>query len=78
MLEQMHAHSVAEPPVQVTYKRTRWLDDQVLLSGFAAGGLTEVPREAFHSCSLAITLALELGHLGLKPEVCPLAHSFLP
>jgi hypothetical protein len=28
--------------VQVTYKKTEFLHDQVLLTGFASGGLTEV------------------------------------
>lgn len=41
----------------------------MLLNGWASGGLTDVSRKHFHSCSLAFSLAMELGHLGLKPEV---------
>ena len=54
---------------QVVYKQTDLLDDQILLEGFANGGLTEVSREHFRSCSLATQMAYELGFLGLKPEV---------
>ena len=57
--------------VQVTFKCTRWLDDQVLLNGWAAGGLSEAPQDQFESCSLAINLAAELGYYGLKPAVRP-------
>ena len=40
----------------MAYKKTDWLDDQVLVTGFAAGGLTEVPQEQFRTCSMAVTL----------------------
>lgn len=43
--EAMHMHEVLLAlHLQVTYKQTDFLHDQVLLSGFAAGGLTEVRR----------------------------------
>ena len=56
--------------VQVTYMKTDYLEDQVLLSGFAAGGLSDVPLKAFRSASLGCMLAQELGQFGYKPEVC--------
>jgi len=55
--------------VQVTYKRTELLHDQVLLSGFAAGGLTEVPQGDYRSAGFATVIAGELGMFGLRPEV---------
>ena len=55
---------------QVTYKRTDFLHDQVLLSGFAAGGLTEVPQPQHRTAAFANTIAGELGMFGLRPEVC--------
>ena len=55
--------------LQVAYKRTDWLDDQILVTGFAAGGLTEVPQEQFRTCSMAVTLATELGPFGIKTQV---------
>lgn len=58
-----------ESTVQVYYKATDYLEDQVLVSGFAAGGLSEVPREQFRTCSLATMLTQELGTFGLRPEV---------
>ena len=55
---------------QVYYKCTDLLDDQVLLSGTAAGALSEVPRQHWRSASLGALLAQEQGLYGLKPEVC--------
>ena len=54
---------------QVYYKCTDLLDDQVLLSGLAAGALSQVPRRDWRSASLATLLAQEQGLFGLKPEV---------
>ena len=51
------------------FKSTDFLEDQVLVSGFAAGGLSEVPKEHFRTCSLASMLTQELGTFGLRPEV---------
>lgn len=53
----------------MAYKKTDWLDDQILVTGFAAGGLTEVPQEQFRTCSMAVTLATELGPFGIKTQV---------
>ncbi|KAK9820030.1 hypothetical protein WJX72_005269 [[Myrmecia] bisecta] len=55
--------------MKVCYKVTDYLEDQVMLSGFAAGGLSEVDRAVFRSCSLATTLAQEMGLFGVKPEL---------
>ncbi len=61
--------------MQVFYKSTDFLEDQVLVSGFAAGGLSEVPQENFRTCSLASMLTQELGTFGLRPEVSTLSGS---
>ncbi|KAK3250341.1 hypothetical protein CYMTET_40280 [Cymbomonas tetramitiformis] len=55
--------------MRVIYKSTSFLDDQVLLSGFAHGGLSEVPVDEFDSLSCSTLLATELGVFGYKPEV---------
>lgn len=55
--------------MRICYKKTDFLGDQVLLSGFAPGGLTEVPQATFKTCSMGNTLAQELGPFGFKPEV---------
>lgn len=55
--------------MRVTYKRTEFLHDQVLMSGFAAGGLTEVPESDYRCVSFANVVAGELGMFGLRPEV---------
>ena len=55
--------------MQVTYKATQFLDDQVLVKGFALGGLSDVPRQDFPACSMSHTLAEELGQFGLRPEL---------
>ncbi|KAK9797738.1 hypothetical protein WJX73_003633 [Symbiochloris irregularis] len=53
--------------MRVTFKSTTFLDDQIMMHGWARGGLTEVPREHFSSCCLAPGLAEEFGYLGKKP-----------
>ena len=69
--------------MQVCYKKTDFLGDQVLLTAFAPGGLTEVDEADFKTYSMANTLAQELGPFGFKPEVpsltyCPsIIHSSL-
>ena len=55
--------------MQVYYKCTDLLDDQVLLTGLAAGALSQVPLNEWRSASLATLLAQEQGLFGLKPEV---------
>lgn len=55
--------------MKVTFKETDFLKDQVLLSGFASGGLSEVPENSFRSASFANMVAGELGMFGLRPEV---------
>ncbi|KAA6421450.1 MAG: chloroplast processing enzyme, partial [Trebouxia sp. A1-2] len=55
--------------MRVCYKKTDFLGDQVLLTAFAPGGLTEVEEADFKTYSMANTLAQELGPFGFKPEV---------
>jgi hypothetical protein len=42
---------------------------QVLLSGYAYGGLSEVAESDFLSCSMGSTIAGEIGAFGHKPSV---------
>ncbi len=61
--------------VQVCYKCTDLLDDQILCTGLAPGGLTEVGQDEYRTASFGATLAQEMGLFGIKPEVtvsaCP-------
>ena len=60
-----------ELAAQVFYKATELLDDQILMTGFAAGGLSQVPESFFRTASLSAPLAQEQGIFGIKPEVLP-------
>lgn len=60
-------------PSQVCLKSTKHLGDQVLVSGYALGGLSELSQEEFQTCSYAFKLAGEIGQFGHPPEV----HSYL-
>eukprot|EP00850_Spirogloea_muscicola_P005254 SM000023S07710 [mRNA] locus=s23:983129:990756:- [translate_table: standard] len=55
--------------MRVCYRCTDFLDDQILFSGYAYGGLSEVPEEDFHSCSMGSTIAGEMGIYGFRPSV---------
>eukprot|EP00249_Psilotum_nudum_P022861 c28663_g1_i1 orf=451-3468(-) len=55
--------------IRVCYKCTDFFDDQVLFSGYAYGGLSEVPEREFLSCSMGSTIAGEIGVFGHKPSL---------
>ncbi|KAL9252986.1 Zinc protease PQQL-like-like protein [Drosera capensis] len=55
--------------MRVCYKQTDFLDDQVTFSGFAYGGLSELPEVDYFSCSMGSTIAGEIGVFGYKPSV---------
>ncbi|KAH9303201.1 hypothetical protein KI387_014784, partial [Taxus chinensis] len=55
--------------MRICYKCTDFLDDQVLFSGFAYGGLSELPESDYLSCSMGTTIAGEIGIFGYKPSV---------
>lgn len=56
--------------LRVAIKRTPWLDDQVLLSAFAHGGLSQLPNgRAYWSGCTSTMLAAEAGPFGHPPEV---------
>ena len=59
--------------MQVCYKCTEFMGDQVLVNAFATGGLSNVPRDCFKACNLASRLASELGQFGHPPEVRQIA-----
>jgi predicted Zn-dependent peptidase len=57
--------------MRVAYKRTAFLDDQILISAFAHGGLSEVPPvggRRYASAACASLLAGEAGVFGHAPE----------
>ncbi|XP_057968681.1 zinc protease PQQL-like isoform X2 [Malania oleifera] len=55
--------------MQVCYKCTDFLDDQVLFTGFSYGGLSELSEDEYFSCSMGSTIAGEIGVFGYKPSV---------
>lgn len=55
--------------LQVFYKVTEFMDDQILMTGFAPGGLSQAPQSFFRTASLSAPLAQEQGIFGIKPEV---------
>ncbi len=57
------------PGLQVFYKVTEFMDDQILMTGFAPGGLSQAPQSFFRTASLSAPLAQEQGIFGIKPEV---------
>ncbi|XP_058068278.1 zinc protease PQQL-like isoform X2 [Magnolia sinica] len=55
--------------MRVCYKRTDFLDDQVLFTGFTYGGLSELSESEYFSCSMGSTIAGEIGLFGYRPTV---------
>lgn len=55
--------------MRICYKCTDFLDDQVIFSGFAYGGLSELSETDYLSCSMGTTIAGEIGVFGYKPSV---------
>ncbi|PWA80900.1 insulinase (Peptidase family M16) protein [Artemisia annua] len=55
--------------MRVCYKCTDFLEDQVLFTGYAYGGLSELPESEYISCSMGSTIAGEIGVFGYRPSV---------
>ncbi|CAL9145042.1 unnamed protein product [Musa hybrid cultivar] len=56
--------------MKVCYKCTDFLDDQqVIFTGFAYGGLSELPEAEYISCSMGSTISGEIGIFGYKPSM---------
>ncbi|KAK7399022.1 hypothetical protein VNO78_10197 [Psophocarpus tetragonolobus] len=55
--------------MRVCYKRTDFLDDQVIFTGYSYGGLSELPEKEYFSCSMGPTIAGEIGVFGYRPSV---------
>ncbi|OIV93964.1 hypothetical protein TanjilG_05667 [Lupinus angustifolius] len=55
--------------MRVCYKCTDFLDDQVIFTGYAYGGLSELPENEYFSCSMGLTIAGEIGVFGYRPSV---------
>lgn len=56
------------PPKQVSYKCTDFCDDELLFSGTARGGRTELSPDKAPSALMSVTVAEELGIFGVKPS----------
>lgn len=54
--------------MRVAFKESSHMRDEVLLTGFAAGGLSEEGPQRFLHCSLARVVANQLGVFGLRPH----------
>lgn len=52
----------------MSYKCTDFCDDEVLFSGIAQGGRTELSPEEAPSALMSVTVAEELGIFGIKPS----------
>ncbi|KAF2950745.1 hypothetical protein DAI22_01g209300 [Oryza sativa Japonica Group] len=55
--------------MRICYKCTDFLDDQVVFTGFAYGGLSELSEDEYTSCSMGSTIAGEIGIFGYRPSV---------
>ncbi|XP_008797884.1 zinc protease PQQL-like isoform X1 [Phoenix dactylifera] len=55
--------------MRICYKCTDFLDDQVIFTGFAYGGLSELSEDEYISCSMGSTISGEIGVYGYKPSV---------
>ncbi|KAJ6803070.1 zinc protease PQQL-like isoform X1 [Iris pallida] len=55
--------------MRICYKCTDFLDDQIIFTGFAYGGLSELSEDEYISCSMGSTIAGEIGIFGYKPSV---------
>ncbi|EFJ46689.1 hypothetical protein VOLCADRAFT_105434 [Volvox carteri f. nagariensis] len=55
--------------MRVAFKSTTFMRDEIHLTGFAVGGLSETPLELFYTSSLSGTLAGHLGVFGFRPDV---------
>lgn len=55
--------------MRVCYKRTDFLDDQIVFTGFAYGGLSELSESEYISCSMGSIFSGEIGVFGYKPSV---------
>ncbi|KAK8921287.1 hypothetical protein KSP39_PZI019966 [Platanthera zijinensis] len=55
--------------MRICYKRTDFLDDQIVFTGFAYGGLSELSESEYISCSMGSTISGEIGVFGYKPSV---------
>ena len=55
--------------MRICFKSTPHMNDEVLITGFAFGGLSEVPVDLLNSACMARSIAGELGMFGFKPIV---------
>ncbi|CAM9743444.1 unnamed protein product [Ectocarpus sp. 12 AP-2014] len=66
---EIQVHEIILPNgMQVSYKVTDFCDDEVLFSGIAHGGRTELSADRAPSALMSVTVAEELGIFGVKPS----------
>jgi zinc protease len=53
----------------VTFKPTQHMSDEVLLTGVAAGGLSEVPASQHYTAACAGVVASHMGIFGIRPAL---------
>lgn len=64
----LNKHDSIHGESQISYKCTDFCDDEVLFSGTAHGGRTELSSDKAPSALMAVTVAEELGIFGIKPS----------
>ncbi|KAG0485075.1 hypothetical protein HPP92_009154 [Vanilla planifolia] len=55
--------------IRICYKCTNFLDDQIIFTGFAYGGLSELCEDEYISCSMGSNISGEIGVFGYKPSI---------
>ncbi|KAG0559726.1 hypothetical protein KC19_10G125800 [Ceratodon purpureus] len=55
--------------MRVCYKCTDFNDDEILIRGFAYGGISEVDEKDHYTCKMGRPIAREIGEYGHKPTV---------
>ncbi|KAL6755922.1 Metalloenzyme, LuxS/M16 peptidase-like protein [Haematococcus lacustris] len=55
--------------MRVVFKSTSFMEDEVMMTGMAHGGLTEIPQPLFYTAAIAPAIAAQLGMFGLKPHI---------
>ncbi|KAJ9517538.1 hypothetical protein QJQ45_024978 [Haematococcus lacustris] len=55
--------------MRVVFKSTSFMEDEVMMTGMAHGGLTEVTPPLFYTAAIAPAIAAQLGMFGLKPHI---------
>lgn len=55
--------------MRVCYKCTEFNDDEILVRGFAYGGISEIDENDHYTCKMGRSFASEIGIYGHKPQI---------